>query len=163
VGMAGVAWRCRTWSRAPLAAFLFFIGTLTPALGFVNVYPFRFTFVADHFQYLASLGVIALFAAALSTMARGVTSVFRIAGSAALALILGTLTWHHSQQYVDAETLYRATIREDPTVWLAQNNLASLLLRRSHRDTEEAIEHLRSALRVKPDYPEAHFNLGLAF
>ena len=44
--------------RGPLAAFLFFAGTLFPVLGFVNVYPFLFSFVADHFQYLASIGVI---------------------------------------------------------------------------------------------------------
>jgi Tfp pilus assembly protein PilF len=46
--------------RGPLVAVLFFIGTLFPALGFVNVYPMRFSFVADHFQYLASLGILVL-------------------------------------------------------------------------------------------------------
>ncbi len=46
--------------RGPLAGFLFFAGTLFPVLGFVNVYPFVFSFVADHFQYLASLGIIVL-------------------------------------------------------------------------------------------------------
>ena len=46
--------------------------TLAPALGFVNVYPFKFSFVADHFQYLASIAVIALVAAGI---ARGVGKV----------------------------------------------------------------------------------------
>ena len=46
--------------RGPLVAALFFVGTLFPALGFVNVYPMRFSFVADHFQYLASIGLIVL-------------------------------------------------------------------------------------------------------
>ena len=58
-------WRAR--SRGPLAAVLFFAGTLVPALGFFDVYPFRFSFVADHFQYLASLGIIALAAAGVMT------------------------------------------------------------------------------------------------
>src|SRR6185312_4849979 len=53
-------------NRAPLAAALLFVGTLFPALGFINVYPFVFSFVADHFQYLASLGIIALAAAGIS-------------------------------------------------------------------------------------------------
>ena len=34
-------------------------GTLFPALGFVNVFPFRYSFVADHFQYLASMPILA--------------------------------------------------------------------------------------------------------
>lgn len=46
--------------RGPLVAVLVFAGALFPALGFVNVYPMRFSFVADHFQYLASIGIIVL-------------------------------------------------------------------------------------------------------
>ncbi len=44
--------------RGPLAGFLIFAGTLFPVLGFLNVYPFRYSYVADHFQYLACLGII---------------------------------------------------------------------------------------------------------
>ena len=51
---AGLACPRRTAGRWP--AFLFFLGTLFPALGFLNVYPFRYSYVADHFQYLALLG-----------------------------------------------------------------------------------------------------------
>ena len=43
-------------NRGPLAGFLIFAGTLFPVLGFLNVYPFRYSYVADHFQYLASAG-----------------------------------------------------------------------------------------------------------
>jgi hypothetical protein len=66
LAVAGFFWSLRNRSRAPLAALLFFVGTLFPALGFVNVFPFRYSFVADHFQYLASLGIIALLAAGIS-------------------------------------------------------------------------------------------------
>ena len=58
-------WRLRSRSRTPLAVLLYFTITLFPALGFFNVYPFRYSFVADHFQYLACIGPIAA-AAALS-------------------------------------------------------------------------------------------------
>ncbi len=53
--------------RAPLAGWLLFCGTLFPVLGFLNVYPFVFSFVADHFQYLASLGIIVLIASAIAS------------------------------------------------------------------------------------------------
>ena len=60
LALLGVFWRMsRKGRRGPLAASLYFCGTLFPALGFVNAYPFVFSYVADHFQYLASLGVIA--------------------------------------------------------------------------------------------------------
>ena len=58
-----VLWRLRRRWRGPLAGLLFFAGTLFPVLGFFNVYPFRYSFVADHFQYLASLGIIAVVSA----------------------------------------------------------------------------------------------------
>src|SRR4051812_32714143 len=60
IAAIALAWMVRSRSRGPLAGVLFFAGTLFPALGFFNVYPFLFSFVADHFQYLASLGLIAL-------------------------------------------------------------------------------------------------------
>ena len=58
--MVGLAWLLRgRIGRGPLAALLFFGGTLLPAIGFLDVYPMRYSYVADHFQYLASLGPIA--------------------------------------------------------------------------------------------------------
>ena len=63
-------WRWRAQARGPLAGALFFTGTLFPALGFVNVFPFIYSFVADHFQYLASLGIIVPFAAGMTWLTR---------------------------------------------------------------------------------------------
>jgi protein O-mannosyl-transferase len=62
-------WAIRQRSRAPLAAFLLYAGTLFPALGFLNVFPFVYSYVADHFQYQPSLSLISLGAA-------GITSAF---------------------------------------------------------------------------------------
>jgi hypothetical protein len=59
-------WREAKQHRGPLAGFLFFAGTLFPVLGFLNVFPFVYSYVADHFQYLASLGVIVPVAAGLT-------------------------------------------------------------------------------------------------
>jgi len=67
VALATGLWAIRRWSRAPLAAFLFFCGTLFPVLGFFNLYTFRYSFVANHYQYLACVGPIALTAAGLAT------------------------------------------------------------------------------------------------
>jgi len=157
-------WWLRGRTRAPLAAMLVFGGMLLPAIGFFNVYPFVFSFVADHFQYLASIAVITLFAAGATAAARSLKPAWAPpAGALVLGIALALLTWCQSRQYTDAETLYRATIGRNPASWLARNNLASLLLARSKADITDAVAHLQEAIRLKPDYAGAWMNLGNAW
>jgi len=158
----GLWMAARRGHRGGLAAFLIFAGTLFPALGFFNVYPFLFSYVADHFQYLALVGIVVAAAAALA-VARPLRSGQLPSRAAAAALVfpLGLLTWRQSAIYRDAETLYRETLARNPASWMAHNNLCSLLLRRPGR-AAEAIEHCQAALRIRPDYAQAHNNLGSA-
>lgn len=150
---AALLWLART-NRGPLAGLLFFTGTLVPALGFVSVYPFRFSYVADHFQYLASLGIIVPAAWLLSaTPARKLIPT-------ALAAAFAFLTWSQSANYSSADALYRDTISRNPSSWLAENNLGGLLMKLPGR-AQEAIPHFEAALRSNPDLAEAHNNLGL--
>jgi tetratricopeptide (TPR) repeat protein len=147
-------WGIRRTTRAPLAALLFFIGSLFPILGFFNVYAFVFSYVADHWQYLASIGVFALAAA-------GLVAVPGIAGrilAGGLALVLGTLTWRQCRMYEDLETLYRTTLERNPATWMAQSNYANLLSGQGRLD--DAIGHYEAALRLAPTYPEIHYNLA---
>jgi tetratricopeptide (TPR) repeat protein len=150
--------------RGPLAAALYFGGTLLPALGFFNLYPMRYSFVADHFAYLASIGPIAL-AAALATRVTGALRggagrAVATGGAAALLLALGTLTWERSRVYESRETLWRDTLAKNPGAWLAHNNLGAELFARG--DTEGALAHYREALRLRPDAAEAQNNAGNA-
>lgn len=155
--LAGLVWWQRR-SRAPLAALLLFTGTLFPVLGFVNVYPFIFSFVADHFQYLASLAMFALAAAGLTR----VTAALPRWGSGSiqglLLVTLGALTWTQTGIYRDNETLYRATLARNPGSWMAHHNLA-ITLAESGR-IEEAVTHLTATLKIRPDFPAALNNLG---
>jgi len=147
-------WLIRGRSRAPLAALLFFIGTLFPTLGFFNVYAFIFSYVADHWQYLASLGIIALAAAGWGYLPR-------IAGrvtATVLLCILGLLTWQQCRMYDNAETFYRTILEQNPDAWMAHDNLGVLLARRGK--LPEAIAHYQSALRLKSDSAEIYHDLG---
>jgi tetratricopeptide (TPR) repeat protein len=151
-----IAVRRRAW----LAALLFFIGTLFPALGFVNVYPFRFSWVADHFQYLACLGIVVPVCAAIggAKAPRGL----KPAPQAALLLLLTVLTFRQAGMYGDTETLYRETIARNPASWMAHNNLGVALSKIDGR-ASEAIDEYQAALRIKPDYPEPHNNLATIY
>ena len=155
-----LAWRSRDRSRAPLAALLFFGGTLLPVLGFVNVYPFIFSLVADPFQYLASLGLITLAAAGGAVLARRVDRPWTTAVAALVLVGLATLTWRQARLYHDRETLWRDTLAKNPACWLAHNNLGKLLLERGR--IAEAKQHFRQAIGVRPEHTEAHLNLGVA-
>jgi Flp pilus assembly protein TadD len=150
-----LAWWSRR-QRGPLAATLLFGGTLFPALGFVNVYPFVFSYAADHFQYLASLGAFAAAAAGGTILARTVASKVtwlrpRVAAVVVLG-VLGLLTWKQAGHYVDNVTLYRATLERNPGSWVAHHNLATELAARGEH--EAALVHARRAHEAKPDSPE---------
>src|SRR6185369_12791201 len=99
--LAGL-WAIRKKWRAPLAAALFFLGTLLPVLGFLNVFYFRYSFVSDHFQYLASLGVIVLASAAIALCLNRLPQSARAAGNVVCVLLVGvlaTLSWRQSHLY----------------------------------------------------------------
>jgi tetratricopeptide (TPR) repeat protein len=148
--------------KGPLVAVLFFGVTLAPALGFVNVYPFRYSYVADHFQYLAGIGLIALAVSAGAAIFQRAGQRGRELGTLAAAtilLLLGTATWAQAHAYHDLETLWRDTLAKNPNAWLAQNNLGAIL--RQAGKPEEAIGYFKQALRIKPDLAEAHYNLGV--
>lgn len=170
IGTAGVlgmialcfAWRRR--NRGPLAAALLFLGILFPALGFFNVYPFVFSYVADHFAYLASAvldAALAIGVAAWMLRDDRRLSVAYVGMFAAIAAACGIATYGDAKPYVSAEALYRRTLAGNPNAWLAHGNLATILLNRGA--IPEAIVHLKQARVLNPLYPEPANNLANAY
>ncbi len=158
-----ILWAIRRRMRGPLAAWLLYGGLLFPALGFFNVYPFVFSYVADHFQYFASGSLIAAVATGAAIVLAGLPPRARVAGWAAGMALIVALAWAANRQsalYRNNETLFRATIARNPTSWMAHQILAVTFARAPHRHAE-AIAEYRTALRLNPDYPDAHFGLGV--
>jgi protein O-mannosyl-transferase len=162
--LLALAWRVRGKSRGPLAAMLIFLGLLFPALGFIDVYPFLYSFVADHFQYLACVAPLTLFAAGLTVGVEKYAPTARNflwpAISAGLLSILGFLSWQQAHDYRDIETLWRTTIARNPSCWMAYSNLGSFLSTLGAAD--EAIQNFRKAIELQPDESKDHNNLGKA-
>ena len=148
-------------TRAPVAALACFAVTLFPALGFIDVFPFRYSFVADHFQYLASIFIIALMVgvvdAVIINLARAVrpTAIFV---TIVTAFVLGFLTWQQGHAYKDPETLWRDVLEKNPTAWIAHNNLGQILYERGEMD--KAIEYYQEAITLWPNAREARHNLA---
>jgi tetratricopeptide (TPR) repeat protein len=147
-------WFLRGRSRAPLAAILFFGVTLFPALGFFNIYPFRFSYVADHFQYLASLGIIALFSAAVWTYA----GKYRVLASAIVLVALAIVGRNESPDYRYKVALYHSILDDNPKSWMALHNLACAYAEDSK--PAEGIEYERRSLEIHPNHCQAHETIG---
>ncbi len=159
---AAVAFARKYVGRSLEVAASFFVATLSPVIGFVMLYTFRYTFVADHYQYLASIGPIALASAGIAALAatfKGSRHFIFAAGVFILAAF-AILTWRQSTMYADIEALWRTTIARNPECWMAHNNLGIVLSQKSEID--EAIAHYRKTLEMSPDFADADYNLGNA-
>jgi protein O-mannosyl-transferase len=163
VGVLVALWLLRSrLGRGPLVAVLFFAGTLVPALGFFDIFPFRYSFVADHFQYLACIGLISLAVSTGAVIYRRAVPWGANQGKVAAAivlLLLSTATRRQTRIYQDLTTLWRDTLAKNPQCWMALGNLGNVYLREGK--ISDAMGYFEEALRIKPDYVEMQCNLGL--
>jgi len=153
--------------RAVFFAAAYYAISLFPVLGFFDAYFFRYSFVSDHFQYLASMGPLALAGAAItesfgrlaiaSSLGRRVVFL-RVGLCGILLILLAALTWQQSGVYHDLVTLYTRTLAKNPGCWMAHYNLGIALHDRG--ETDHAMIHYREAIALRPSYAEAHYNLA---
>jgi len=171
--LAGLWGLRRRIGRGPLTAALYFGAMLFPALGFFKVYFMRYSYVQDHFQYLASIGPIVLLGSGLakaqveahrllsrrSGRERPPSTPILFTATALMVLLpLGVITWNRCSVYHDSETLWRDTLEKNPAAWMAHNNLGVILMEAGR--TAEAAGHFRSSLKTRPDLAETWTNLG---
>jgi protein O-mannosyl-transferase len=120
-------------------------------LSLFNVYFFRYSFVSDHFQYLAAMGPLALVASGIAVGAaflkKNSADLERATG-AALLVVLAILTWRQTRNYADAKSLYGATIEKNPNCWLAYNNLGAISFQQQRWD--EAVNYYEKARAIEP-------------
>jgi len=154
-----VFWLRRFVGRSLETAILFYVITLGPLLGFIMLYTFRYTYVADHYQYIACIGPFAIVSAAIFHLFKNwpMTKYLVCAG---LLGGLGALAWRQARTYENEETLWRTTIDRNPGSWLAYGNLGGLWFKAGK--VNEAIACDRKAVQLNPHYSEGFNNLGVA-
>ncbi len=162
-----------TLGRGPLAALLFFVVVLFPALGFFNVFPMKYSFVADHFQYLASIGPLVAAAAGVAGLsgrlgvlrpgweAGGFLKKARCAAAVALVAVLAAMTWSRQAVYADQGALWRDTMTKNPGSWLAYLNMGSWLANQNRLD--EAKPLFDKALALNGREPLIRVAMGLYY
>jgi len=164
LAVAGGLWLLgRKYGRRVPAAAIFFVAVLSPMLGFIPLYTFYFSFVADHYQYFACLGPITLaVAVAVSVVEKNPS----LAGPAKVlpALIifaLGFLTWSQCAIYKNLDTLWTDTLAKNPGSWMALTNLGRL--RADAGDIAGAGDYYRRSIAVFPDNADTHYDYGNLF
>jgi len=160
--LLGMLWRIRNGrGRALLVALLFYIVMLSPVLGFFDIYYMRYSYVADHYQYLALVGIVAFVIGAAGKWLETRSSIgrpLRVALAAALVIALGATSAGRATHFHDAQRLWRKTLDENPDAFLAHFNLAHLL--QEQKQYQDAATHYRESLRVRPMHLEALNNLA---
>jgi Tfp pilus assembly protein PilF len=149
--------RHRPWLTFGL---LWFLGTLVPAIGLVQV---GMQAMADRYTYLPSIGIsiIVVWGAAelLANWRYRRIGLGIIAG--ALLSVLLICTRVQIRYWQNSVTLYKHALAVTKDNLIVHNNLADVLLKDNRPD--EAILHLEESLRINPKFHLVHYNLGRAF
>jgi tetratricopeptide (TPR) repeat protein len=153
----------RVAGRGPETAAIFYVAMLSPLLGLIMEYTFRYSFVADHYQYAACIGPLALAGAGIDKILSRLdhpSPIVRPMTYGLLLALLGILTWRQCRIYDNSETLWRATLDRSPGSTIARNNLSQVLLDKG--DFDHATQLSREVLSLNPDDAVAQNNLGYA-
>jgi tetratricopeptide (TPR) repeat protein len=152
-----------SWSRPCFFALAYFLVVLSPFLGLIDQSFWRYSFVEDHLQYLASMGPLALAGAGIIRLADFVIpgrSWLQSTLCAGIVLVLGILSWQRTWAYESDEKLWADTLARNPNCWAGYNNLGRDLY--DQGQTAEAMVQYEKALEINPNDAEAHYNLGNA-
>jgi len=165
-----LVWATRSGlARAPLAAVLYTLVSLGPVLGLVDIYFFRYSLVADHYQYVAMPGLITLIVGGGVHLARirNIDGPAMKVAATGLVIVLAGLTWQQVGIYQSPQRLWRDTLAKNPGCWLAHNQLANMV--RSSQKVDDARQHYLAALELieqqfgtgHVETARVHNNLGM--
>lgn len=162
-GVIGLLFQLRhRLGRAPVVAVLFYVFTIFPALGFIDIETMQYTYVADHYQYLASLGFIIPFGFLLKRLfEKAKRPQFKIL---IMVIIVGALTFlsfNQGKNYKNLYVLWQKTIDKNPSCWLAYHNRGTMFLYDQQYD--KALTDLDQALLLNPDLYQALNNRGTVY
>jgi protein O-mannosyl-transferase len=160
-------WKCASsqnkWRRSLLFAWAFFATALLPAMGFVDVGYMRHSLVADHYQHVAIIGVLAFVAALLVSAWGKLQNTARLATGISIctvAVALIVLAYQQSELFGSPLALYAHAVENNVDSWLAHNNYGDALAQANR--PQEAIAQFEQTLALQPNSALAHNNLAMS-
>lgn len=154
-------WKRPQWGNGPLVAVLFFTLHLLPVLGLIDFYLMRYTFVADHYLYFSSLGLLVGVISFVMHYGPWRNRMVAVPWAILVIIPMGLLTYRQCQLYKNETVFYQDIIQKNPSCWLAYINLGNVYARQGK--IEDAISLFHQALFYNPDYAHAYYNLGTIF
>jgi tetratricopeptide (TPR) repeat protein len=157
--LAASALALRQASRRPflLVGWLWYLGTLVPVIGLVQV---GSQAMADRYAYVPLVGIFVLLAFAADEAGGGTTRGVLRAAAAAWLLALGLLTARQARFWHDSRSLFEHALAVTRKNYVAETNLGLVYAKELH--WEEAVAAFRRALAIRPGHAEARGNLGVA-
>ncbi|MBI4115311.1 MAG: tetratricopeptide repeat protein [Candidatus Omnitrophica bacterium] len=139
--------------------WFWYLGTLVPVIGIVQV---GGQTMADRYTYIPSIGLFMMIAWGVTGLAERLRrrQIFLTVSSTAILLAFGIVTSIQLSYWKNSEKLFRRAVDVTRNNYIMHNNLGNVLTMQGK--TDEAIQHLTEALRIKPYYTDAHNNMGLA-
>lgn len=155
-----IAVRCRNSRPWFFFGWFWYLGTLVPVIGIVHV---GVQALADRYTYIPLIGLFVALVWSIDDYAAEskVVRSWSAASGVAVMLVLAVLTWKQTAHWKNSYTLFQHTLSVTENNHLAMNNYASELIKQGR--VREALKYLEEAIRIKPDYGNAFYNMGIAY
>jgi Tfp pilus assembly protein PilF len=158
--LAGVTYATvRRWRQCTYLAvgWFWYLGSLLPVIGLVQV---GGQASADRYTYLPSIGLTIMLAWSADDLLRKYPQARRTVAAVAASsvCVCGILAAIQTSYWQNSGTLFRHAVDVTTDNYIAENNLADYYLTQNR--TAEARTPVLEALRMNPNYPEAHVNLA---
>ena len=158
VAITAVVWRLRA-RRYLLVGWLWFLGTLVPVIGLVQVGEAA---MADRYAYIPLIGIFVMIAFGGADWAESRKLGFWPAIPAAAILVALAIATHRQIGYWQSNyELWSHTLAVTKNNFVAENNLGGALILEDKE--EEAHPHFEAAARINPRDPMSRSNLGIYF
>jgi tetratricopeptide (TPR) repeat protein len=150
--------------RYLLVGWLWFLGTLVPMIGFVQV---GVQAMADRYAYLPFVGLFVMISWGAADWAaqRHVSTAWKAGVSVVVLLALAIVAHRQLGYWSDNVTLWSRVValesqalQANPDNWVAENNLGHALLNVGQE--EQAVQHFRVAVALNPSDADSNLNIG---
>ncbi|MBT8368734.1 MAG: tetratricopeptide repeat protein, partial [Deltaproteobacteria bacterium] len=157
ISISYLAWQAVFKHPYILFGWLWYLGTLLPVIGIVQVGAQK---MADRYTYVPLIGLFVLIIWGAVDFAK-IWRYRKAAISSGAMVILGVvtiLTWVQISYWKNSVALFSHAVEVTSDNYLAHNNLGNALTILGKND--EAMSHYTAALRIYPNYADAHYNMG---